>query len=59
MIPERLSKICSKYEHWWHNLFYLDNTAQVRGVLRGTLSEEGRADLVGVLVLNSSKTGGR
>ena len=31
---------CSKCERQGHNLFYLDNTAQVRGVLRGTLSEE-------------------
>ena len=50
---------CSKCERQGHNLFYLDNTAQVGGVLRGTLSEEGRPDLVGVLVLNYSKTGGR
>ena len=55
-----LGGICSKCERQGHNLFYLDNTAQVRSVLRGTLSEEeGRADLVGVLVLNYSKTGGR
>ena len=31
---------CSKCERQGHNLFYLDNTAQVRGVLRGTLSKE-------------------
>ena len=28
---------CSKCERQGHNLFYLDNTAQVQGVLRGTL----------------------
>ena len=32
--------ICSKCEHQRHNLFYVDNTVQVRGGLRGTLSEE-------------------
>jgi len=51
--------LCSKWERQGHNLFYVDNTAQVRGGLRGTLGEEWRADLVGVLVLNYSKTGGR
>ena len=50
---------CSKCERQGHNLFYMDNTAQVRGGLRGTLGEKYRADLVGVLVLNYSKTGGR
>jgi len=50
---------CSKCERQGHNLFYVENTAQVRGGLRGTLGEEYRADLVGVLVLNYSKTGGR
>ena len=50
---------CSKCERQGHNLFYVDNTAQVRGGLRGMLGEEYRADLVGVLVLNYSKTGGR
>ena len=30
---------CSKCERQGHNLFYLDNTAQVRGVLRGTLRD--------------------
>jgi len=34
----------------------VDNTAQVQGGLRGTLGEEYRADLVGVLILNYSKT---
>jgi len=41
------------------NLFYVDNTSQVRGGLRGTLSEEVKKGLVGVPVLNSSKPGGR
>jgi len=31
---------CSKCERQGHNLFYVDNTAQVRGGLRGTLGEE-------------------
>jgi len=31
---------CSKCERQGHNLFYVDNTAQVRGGLRGTLDEE-------------------
>jgi len=31
---------CSKCECQGHNLFYVDNTAQVRGGLRGTLGEE-------------------
>jgi len=51
--------VCSKCERQGHNLFYVDNTTHVRGGLRGTLGEEYRADLVGVLVLNYSKTGGR
>jgi len=42
-----------------HNLFYVDNTSQVRGGLRGTLSEEVKKGVVGVLVLNSSKPGGQ
>jgi len=42
-----------------HNLFYVDNTLQVQGGLRGTLSEEVKKRLVGVPVLNSSKPGGR
>ena len=42
-----------------HNLFYVDNTSQVRGGLRGTLSEGVKKGLVGVPVLNSSKPGGR
>jgi len=44
-----------------HNLFYLDNTSQVQGGLRGMLSEEVKKGLVGVSVLNSSKplAGGR
>jgi len=41
-----------------HNVFYVDNTSQVRGGLRGTLSEEVKKGLVGVTVLNSSKLGG-
>jgi len=41
---------CSKCERQGHNLFYVDNTAQVRRGLRGTLGEELRADLVGVLI---------
>jgi len=32
--------LCSKCERQGHNLFYVDNTAQVRGGLRGTLGEE-------------------
>jgi len=31
---------CSKCERQGHNLFYVDNTVQVRGGLRGTLGEE-------------------
>jgi len=31
---------CSKCERQGHNLFYVDNTAQVRGGLQGTLGEE-------------------
>jgi len=50
---------CSKCERQGHDLFYVDNTAQVRGELQGTLGEEYRADWVGILVLNYSKTGGR
>jgi len=42
-----------------HNLFYVDNTSQGRGGLQGMLSEEVKKGLVGVLVLNSSKPGGR
>jgi len=41
--PPRLFEhdhICSKCERQGHNLFYVDNTAQVRGGLRGTLGEE-------------------
>jgi len=41
-----------------HNLFYVDNTSQVRGGLRGTLSEEAKKGSVGVPALNSSKPGG-
>ena len=41
-----------------HNLFYVDNTSQVREGLRGTLSEELKKGLVGVPVLNSSRSGG-
>jgi len=33
-------QICSKCERQGHNLFYVDNTAQVREGLRGTLGEE-------------------
>jgi len=40
-----------------HNLFYVDNTSQVGGGLRGTLSVELKKGLVGVPVLNSSKPG--
>ena len=36
----KLSEPCSKCERQGHNLFYMDNTAQVRGGLRGTLGEE-------------------
>ena len=50
---------CSKSERQGHNLFYVDHTAQVLVRLRGTLGEDYRADLVGVLVLNYSKTGGQ
>jgi len=42
-----------------HNRFYVDNTSQVLGGLRGTLSEEAKKGLVGVPVLNCSKPGGR
>ena len=31
---------CSKCERQRHNLFYVDNTTQVRGGLCGTLSEK-------------------
>jgi len=36
----KLPNHCSKCECQGHNLFYMDNTAQVRGGLRGTLGEE-------------------
>jgi len=36
----RLDSGCSKCERQGHNLFHVDNTAQVRGGLRGTLGEE-------------------
>ena len=42
-----------------HNLFYVDNTSEVRGRLRGTLSEEVKKGLVRVPVLDSFKPGGR
>jgi len=42
-----------------HNLFYVDNTSQVRGGLQGMLSEEVKKGLVGVPVLNYSKPAGR
>ena len=58
-IPILSTRLRSKCERQGHNLFYVDNTAQVPGGLQGTLGEEYRADLVGVLVLNYSKTGGR
>ena len=38
--PDTTTGICSKCERQGHNLFYVDNTAQVRGGLRGTLGEE-------------------
>ena len=42
-----------------HNLFYVDNTSQVRGGLQGTLSKEVKKGLVGVPVLNFlSEVGG-
>ena len=45
------SGLCSKCERQGHNLFYVDNTAQVRRGLQGTLGEEYRADLVGIMFL--------
>jgi len=54
MNPNKLFKMCMR-----HNLFYVDNTAQVRGGLLSTLSEEAKKGLVGVPVLDSSKPGGR
>jgi len=42
-----------------YNLFYVDNTCQIQGVFRGTLSEEVKKGLVGVPVLYSSKAGGQ
>jgi len=42
-----------------HNLFYVDNTLQVRGGLQDMLSKKVKKELVGVVVLNSSRSGGR
>ena len=41
-----------------HNIFYVDNTSQVRGRLQGTLREEVKKGLVAVPVRDSSKPGG-
>ena len=47
------------FKMWmWHDEFYVDNTSQVRGGLRGTHSKEVKKGLIGVPVLNSSKPGG-
>ena len=40
MFSRAAQSSCSKCERQGHNLFYVDNTAKVRGGLRGTLGEE-------------------
>ena len=42
-----------------HNLFYMDDTSQVRGGSQGKLRDKVEKGLVGVPVLNSSNPGGR
>ena len=54
--PINTVRFCSTCEHLGHNLFYVDNTAQVQGGLQGMLDEEYSADLVEVLIHNYSKT---
>ena len=39
---------CSQYECQEHNLCYVNNTAEMRGGLRGMLREECRADVIRV-----------
>jgi len=42
-----------------HNLFYRDNTSQVRGGSQGKLRDKVEKGLVRVLVLTSSNPGGQ
>ena len=58
VILQRLdSLMCSKYEYPGQNLFYMNNSVQVKEGLPCMLGVKYRPDLIAVLVSNYSKTG--